>query len=288
MSVIEWDELSGGRDGDVESGKKQTIRRHTRVFRAKTDNNYDDDEIVKAYGECPRVGHAHPNDSGSWCRKVKASNDSFSHRHWLVTAIYSSEFEIAEDPQVDPADIDWDAQLFQRPYFVDNEGKAIVNSAGDYPDPPLEGDDAVWVVSVRKNFSAVPTWILTYKNAVNTSAFVLDGVTIAARQAKISGIRISTKQERNGVPYRAVAIVFHLKDDGDTWDKKWLDQGLNEKDPSDSTKRRKITDVNGAYVTSPAMLDGSGAKLSDPKPDTAVFNTDKLYPEKDFSVLPLT
>lgn len=288
MSVILWKEIHNGRDGDSESGKSRTVRRYSKLFRATTNNNYDDALVVKSYAECPRVGSRYPSDMGAWCRRVSAVNASFSKVVWTVTANYSSEFEIAENPLSDPADIDWDATSYQRPYFEDIDGKVILNTAGDYPDPPLEGDDARWVVNVRKNLPFVPTWVLTYKNSVNSAAFVLDGVPIAERQAKLSSIKISTTQERNDVRFRVVSFAFHIQDYGQTWDKRWLNQGMYCVDPDDDTLRSRCKDKNGAFLTSPALLDEDGYQITDPSPETAYINTHKIYKEKDFSALPIT
>jgi hypothetical protein len=287
MSVIDWTEIHNGRDSDFETSKKQSVRRYTRVFQATTDSNTDDGLVVKQYANCPRHGDVHNSDPGAWCRKVNARNESFSKRVWLVTAAYSSEYEVTANPLDDPADIDWDAVTFTRPYTQDKDGDAILNSAGCAPDPPLEDDDALWVVNVRKNLAAIPAWILSFKNTVNSSSFVLDGVPIAARQARLSGIKISNQQERNDISYRVVSMSFRLKDDGDTWDKVWLDQGMMELN-ADDTKLQKITDANGAYVTSPVPLDGSGHKLALPTPSTAVYNTDKILKEANHAVLPIT
>jgi hypothetical protein len=131
----------------------------------------------------------------------------------------------------------------------------------------------------------VPTWILTYKNAVNSGAFSLDNVTIAARQAKLSSIKISTWQERNDIRYRVVSFAIHLKDYGETWDKVWLNQGMWCLSSLDDLIER-CTDRNGAYIT--GMLDASGYQIDQPTPDNVVLNTTKIYQEKDFSALPLT
>lgn len=287
MSVTEWHEIHNGRDGDVETGKYRTVRRYTRMFRATTDSNADDAYTIRTYVSCPRIGDAHNNDPSAWCRKVTPRNESFSKKVWIVTCLYSSEFELSDNPLNDPAEIDWEATTFTRPYYFDKDGAWILTTAGGFPNPPLEGDDARWVVNVRKNLAAVPTWVLTYKNTVNSAIFTLDGVVIAARQAKLSSIKISAKQERNDSTYRVVSFAFHLADDGDTWDKKWLNQGVWAVDPLDAEQRVRCTDKDGAFLDS-GMLDADGLQIDDPSPENVVTNTDKIYKEKDFSSLPIT
>ena len=72
---------------------------------------------------------------------------------WTVTAEYSSEFTLAENPTNDPATITWGSEQFQRVVVVDKEGDAVVNSAGDPFDPPIMADDSRRVVTVTKNLN---------------------------------------------------------------------------------------------------------------------------------------
>lgn len=285
MAVVSFKEIHDGRDGESssEQGGKST-RTYTRVFRVKTNSNYDEAATVRAV--CPRIGYRYPYDIAAVCRRVRARNEGFSKIVWIVTCSYSTGNEIEENPTADPVEIEWSAETFQRPYFADTEGHLICNKAGDYFDPPVEGDDCRWTVTIKKNMLAVPTWLLTYRNSVNAAAFVLDGVAIAARCAKLSSIRVSAWQDRNDIKFRGVTLTMHLNEA--TWDKPIWNSGLYQKLFLRPEARRPCIDDKGQPVKIPVSLDNNGYQLSNPSPTNAVWLTFKIYKEKDFTVLPLT
>jgi hypothetical protein len=147
-------------------------------------------------------------------------------------------------------------------------------------------DDSRRVVTVQKNLTAVPTWILDYQDAVNNDAFSVDGVSIAIGQAKMQLVTVGPVQERNGTLFRQVNFQIQFQRDG--WAVDILDAGFREKDPADSTKRIAITLDDGTDPSTPVLLNGSGSKLDDPTPATAQFITFSAYKERAFSSLPLT
>ena len=281
MSVLTFDEIHNGRDGGDDESQGRLVRRYSRVFRAVTDNNSDDASVVLA--SAPSYGAVYPKDMRAYCRSRSARNESFSKRVWIVTCLYSTEREIQESPLDDPPSVEWGTEQFQRPFYKDTDGDAILNSAGDQYDPPVEGDDSRWTATLTRNVSAVPAWLLTYADAVNSSAFTLDGIAIGERQAKIQAIRLSPVQERNDIVYRVLTITFHFSSD---WRLEVLDAGFREK-VSDEMKRIK-NDGDSEWPTVPVCLNGSGAVLENPTPATAKYNTHTLYEEKSFATLPLT
>ncbi|KKM87078.1 hypothetical protein LCGC14_1272490, partial [marine sediment metagenome] len=102
MSVDTFNEIHRGRDGADEFSGQKTVTRYTRVFRATTTSNTDEAVAVKGHSSCPRIGSIYPEDIRAKCRRVRARNESFSKRVWLVTANYSTEFEAEENPLDDP------------------------------------------------------------------------------------------------------------------------------------------------------------------------------------------
>lgn len=281
MSVISVREIWSGRDGD-DDGK---IRRYSRHFRVVTNDQYDTAAVVIGSVGIQR-GDVFPDDFGAWCQTANARNESFSPKIWLVTFNYSSEREIQPNPLNDPAKITWSGEPFQRPLIVDRNGDGVVNSAGDPFDPPIMRDDNRPVAHVTKNVASVPVWVLNYRDVVNSDAFTLDGLAVAAGKAKIKWINVGDWQERNNIRYRTLTFDVHLNKDG--WNFQPLDMGYREIDPGDATKRITIKDNEGKQVTQPYLLDGSGAQLSDPSPTTAVFLDFEGYEELPFSVLPMS
>ncbi len=288
MAITSFKEIHTGRDGEIEVSKTQSVRRYIRVFRVATDNNYTEAAEILSSGSCPQVGNFYPDDTGAWCRRVQARNESYSKRVWIVTANYSSEFEIEDNPLADPAEIEWTTEQYQKMYERDKDNALICNSAGDPFKPAIEGDDARWAVTVRKNVQAVPTTILEYRNAVNSNAFTISGVSVAARCAKLSGIRVGPTQERNNVAFVVFSYTMHLN--GDTWDKVTLDAGFRMK-IAGTNIRMNIIGHDGQRVSSPVTLDGAGSPVwltEDPVPGTEHYITSKIYPEQDFSILPMS
>jgi hypothetical protein len=283
MSVTSFKEIHRGRAASFtlsDSGEAKDI--YVRVFLALTDSQYDDGETVKSHIDCPKRADVFPNNVYAYCKNIDARNLDESKKAWHVTCRYDTGRQWTDNPLNDPADISWDAEQFQRPAYKDKDGDAILNSANDYYDPLPRRDDSRWAVTVRKNLAAVPSWILNYQDAINSSSFWLDGLFVLTRKAKMQKVGVSSWQHRDGIPFRIVTMLIHVAKDG--FSLEILDQGFHYLDGSD---KKHILDDEGVEVTTPALLDGSGAVLSSPSPSTAVFNTHNVYDELDFRALPL-
>jgi len=291
VTVTLFDEIHSGRQGSSEGLAKTTSSRSWRVV---TNNRYDDDVFVIRYGLSsnllPQLYSPHPSWRALTARKVTASNQADSPHHFLVTVEYSSapldkedkDKEDNPDPTTRPAVIKWNTVLYREAVEKDVDGDAILNSAGDYFDPPIERDRSNWTCVVRKNLANPPTWLLDYNNCpINSSSFVVDGVNVQQRKARLSMIDIGEKQVENDVNFRTVTITLEFKKEG--WQASILDQGLKE---VDGGVLKPIT-VDGKSITSPMLLSG-GVHIDAPSPDNAEFLDYDIYDEKDFSVLPLT
>jgi len=281
MTIVYKGEIPAGRQAKNSLG----IRTYQRQFRLVTDDPDDGPYAIGSNASLPNIGSLHPEDSSAWCRELTVENDA-PYAGWIVTANYSSERELSETPTSDPAFVTWDSEQFQKPVIQDKDGDAVVNSAGDFFDPPAMMDDSRRVVTVQKNLTAVPTWILDYQDAVNSDSFSVDGVTIAIGTAKMQRVSVGAEDIRNGIAFRQVTFTMHLQRDG--WDMQILDAGFRRIDPGDSTKRIAISLDDGTEPTTPALLDGSGGLLSNPTPANAVFKTFSVYKTRAFSSLPLS
>jgi hypothetical protein len=230
----------------------------------------------------------HPVLVGHLCRSIKVTQDNGAPRQWTIEAEYSSkptkEDESEENPLNRPARIRWRTSNYQKAIWQDINSKAILNSAGDYFDPPVEVDRAYWTVSVSKNVADVPVWILDYENGVNNAAITIGGVVIGQHEAKLSDIEISELKIEGD--YQYFEFSYTLERRREKWIPfKVLDQGLRFKSGSD---RKHIMDQSTPPrpVSSPRLLDGSGAVLSNPTPDNAVYRDFTVYYARNFSVLP--
>lgn len=280
MAVTYVGELSEGRRATNSRG----VRTYTRVFRLTTSSQTDNAYTVGSNGSLPVIGNTFPSDGNAYCTDLDVQCVR-GWRIWDVTATYSTERQLNTTPTSDPVFVQWDTEQFQKPATQDKDGDAVVNSAGDPFLPPEQMDDSRRVVTITKNLSSVPAWILTYQDAVNSDTFTIDGISIAIGEAKMQRVSVGPAEIRNGTAFRAVTFVIALRRDG--WAYKILDQGYNEKDPADSTKRKLIT-VRGQLPTSPVLLDGNGNQLANPATANAVYLTYNVYKTQAFSSLPLT
>lgn len=311
---LTWSAINDGRGGEEtfqENGT--TIMTRSKQWRVSTGVSTTDDVTIMADAGAPKIGSAHPNHANCKCIRRSCRPESPGQKlHWIFTAEYSTRWpNLAENPLNDPAVTEWTTETFQRPIWKTIAGEAIVNSAGDPYDPPPEKDDSRWVSVTKKNIAnAVPDWIFSYQDAVNSDAFTIDGESIAAGRAKISAIHLGDTQERNSIQYRTVTVTIHYRgenealgsgsgsygsgsggDEIDPWDLDILDAGLREWVPSASSglyteSLRKIrSGADGLPVTAPVPLDGEGHKLEDPTPDTEVFLQFKVYRDKSFAAI---
>jgi len=271
-----WDGREGG--GDL-SGSIT----HTQLYRVRTDNKFDDQVTVLQAAALPFLGQPYPNDPSSYCNSLRARNEGASPYFWTVTATYSNEREASDSPLDDPIEYQWATEQFQEVADTDRNGQGIVNSAGDPFDPPIMRDNSRRTVTITSNEAFVPTWILSYQDAVNSDAINVDGLSVAAGQAKCQQVSVSPIRQRNDVTFRIVTLTIHLNNDG--WGFKILDQGFRERD--DDNKLQQITnEADGSEPTAPVLLDGSGKAQTDPTVASAVFLDYDIYPSLSFAALP--
>jgi len=279
MAIIGFVEINDGRDGGTSVSGGRTVRRYTRVFRATTNSPTDNAATIKSYAGAPKIGMVYPWDWAAWCQGIQVVAP---HKTvWILTASYSSQREISEDPTADPPQFHWSTQQFQQVYHMDRNGKAIVNSAGDPYDPPIEGDDSRISVTMSRNLAAVPAWIFAYKDAVNSAQFTIDGLGVAAEKAKIQRIDVAPVQTRNDIPFRPFSLTMTF---AHTFDARPLDQGFRFKD---GAERKAITNDDGSEPIAPVPLDGNGGVLDNPNLNNCVLNTHEIYNRLDFNNLPL-
>lgn len=129
---------------------------------------------------------------------VKAwdDQDSVVGTIWQVQVDYSDRTDF-QNPLSVPAEITWDFADATQTYFLDNSPtpKPVVNSAGQPFEQLLERETGTVVVTYKKNVAAFsPATAITYcgdgtnGKAVNNDAFTIDGYTVAANRAIISGM----------------------------------------------------------------------------------------------------
>lgn len=285
MAIVSVDHVWSGEtwDDDVTGP-----RGYQALYRVVSDDPLESPQSVRTAAGLPVLGDAFPTDVSAFVRRRKARRLDSTRLVWEVDIEY--EFGLEALPENDPAIIRWTSSLERVPAIKDINGEAIVNSAGDYFDPPPEKDLPIWTISIQFNASSIPTAIISYAGSVNDGAITIDGMSVAAEQAKIVGLDIGERQERNDIEFRTITLSIAVADDGDSslnWDLSLLDQGFRIKDGTD-LKDILIEDEDGNKnrPSCPVLLDGNGAKLTDPSPSTAVFMDYEVTQKLDFTVFP--
>lgn len=265
----------------------------TRSWLITVDSRYENQRTIanQTVGvTLPIQFESHPSNIFATCRSL--SIDHMQGLVWKAKASYStepltqSERERAEEPN--PIErrvkISWSATNYDKVIVKDKDDKAVVNSAGDYYDPPPAVPWERLTFSFRKNYSTPSPWISSYCNSVNDSPITILGIAIPEGMARFTQPSGSEEREENGQIYHET--TWNIEADIKTWQLELLDEGLRYLDPFDSSKRINAVDDDGNEVASPILLDGSGAKLDNPDLNNAVFNQHDIYDEKDYTQLP--
>lgn len=193
----------------------------------------------------------HEADPGSFCRSLIPKVFSADGANWKVSIEYGPwDPRIEENPLDKKLELEWDWVQFEKIADVDRDGKAVVNSAGDYFDPPIVMDDSRPILRIVRN---EPDFSMAYASDYRDS--INDGPWYGYPAYTVKCTSITAKLEYSmNIPgdnkwYWTLTYVFHLNPDG--WDKEVLDQGLRSSGGEPIIK-------GGVPATSPVLLDGAG------------------------------
>lgn len=260
---------------------------YTQTYRVYSNTPLESPVNVRA--ALPDIGTSYPGDFKATVKSRSADRPDTSRLVWDCTVNYEFDPEEPDDPEENPLDepikFRWTSELYTKPVIKDRDDKAIVNSAGDYFDPPPEAEESRWSVNVQANVAQVPLAVLTYPGRVNEFSFSVDGVDVDAEAARIIALDISEQKEKNDINYRTLTYTLEFREEG--WDLEMLDQGFRIKDAGE-LKDILVEDEDGnkARPSAPVLLDGAGSQLTDPDPDNAEFLTFPVYKLLDYSELP--
>ena len=158
----------------------------------------------------PAVGDGLPGDTTRTVTNVSAKPRDDTGLLFDVEVEYETPelgtFE--EDPLTVPVDYDWDFGVGQKTYFKDEttpDPKYVTNSFGDPFDKLLQRDVGEIQVTITDNIDA-SAWdpvlaaeYLSPATATNAAPMTIDGISISAGQARITGITCSGIKTSNGV-----------------------------------------------------------------------------------------
>jgi hypothetical protein len=268
-------------------------RTYTRSYTVTTDGPYDGAlsimsslpyQIGAYYVVINNVGTVLEHDFGSFVNEITARCNAEDGCSWECTVKYApyNPSNFPKNPLQWPPKITGGTTKFERPCDQDVNGDAILNSAGDYFDPPLSIDDSRIAIKIQVSVARFdPSIIDTYKDAISADTFFgRDPGTW-----KVAGISFDLEYNMDcGTPdgfYYVVTWEFEYRSEG--WETQILDQGLKILDGSDNLV--VATDANGKDLTSPVLLDGDGGKLA--SGDDPVFLTFEVYNKVPFQPLGL-
>lgn len=273
MSVKAVYALKRDRSGSIEYDKSQ--RDYLQSFMVITDDPADGPQVARTAID-PNGGPVIPQpgvfyvagndvDLGCYVKRVRAEQEGDSGLIWKVTVDAESFNPDIPKPEPDPTqrppEVSWDFGQFQRVAEKDVvTGKAIVNSAGQAFDPPIQVDDSRPLYTCERNEASFdPNVAFAYKDAINSDALTLGGLAVAPGQAKMQNISAHREFDNNQF-YWAVTYQIAVKDDG--WTEQVLDQGRYKL--GQNNKLTPCVDDQGNEVTDPVLLNGSGGQLDLP------------------------
>jgi hypothetical protein len=282
-NVLSVQELRGRSGGDDDQGSQTAERR----FLVKCDSAFIDYLTILADARIPQRFSVYVNpvtgviNLAMVCRRRNARQNERKPEWWEVICEYSTQTAnpgeggetqiIGTTPKVS-----YQTWSFTEAFTKDRAGNAVVNSATDPFDPPPER-------ARKENQFTVTAWFAQYNslfyrsfiNAINEHAWL--GGRFAAKTLRVEDISAEPQFQFNTEFYE---VVFILQEKSDTWTRKILDQGYRKKV---SNQLINITDKHGRDVTSPVLLNGSGAPAT--LPSTGVFLSFEEFAEKDFGDL---
>ncbi len=308
--MTECYEVGTNRSAEVKySGGEENVRRH---FVVHTNDPQDDYTVIMAAGQLPQKGEKHPRSARCIADVFAFEPKANSPMRWDVTIQYTtlSPGQLPQNKEIQPtlrgAKLSFGSVKFRRPLLkaykkvngqFTSQKVAVVNSAGVPFNPPLEVDDSRMVITVEKNFRAVPPFIIQYADAVNSDTVLIGGLVFPPGSIKAEPPSVSPLQFENNELFVTLSMIFHHNREG--WDLDVLDRGYSEKLPVNlipnlgkaigfslhAVQLRPIVDFGGLPITEPALLDGNGRQTKDDAAEA--YLTHRPYARLPFGQLPL-
>lgn len=288
MAVVACNEVTG-REG---ARDKNANKRYTRVFQVLTDAPTDGAKQVIEHPGLPGYGDIwelvtyggdvlDQDQEAFLVEKRPAQTDPDNLLNWTVYCEYVGR----GDPTLEPPEIDWDTQKWQKTTQEDVYGVFVANSAGDPYQDGLTADRSRFTVTIRQN---VLTWdpvdAANYLDTLNEQMFLATAHPPGFLPAlcKLSSLGASA------VWYESNAAVHYWRRTAKVevslygWRTRKLDEGFNEVVLGE---RVPIILPGGGKPASPVPLDGAGARIA--PAGTPTYREFDGYPLADWTPLNL-
>lgn len=218
---------------------------------------------------------------------VRLKNPVVSHYVWLITVSYQP-LQPGEQPSQNnptptarPVIWNWEREVYMEQLEEDVDGDALINSAGQPFDEPIEQEATRSVLVATVNVATlteVIDYATTFSNAVNDATWM----DLAARQVLCREVTSTPLLTEGANTYYSVTFRFALQPDGETWDRQFLQRGFKYIDAGEIINAK---DKDGNLVSEPILLTAAGGKLA--IGGTPVFTDPiKTRREADYGDLP--
>lgn len=265
-------------------------RSYTVTHLVRTDDADDGPNTVMAAAASIGSYYNYGNDADfrAYCVSKSAeqvsSDDGSELKTWIVTCEFKT---LSRDDQKKlvtplnrPYEISYGYEHFSEVVEKDINGGAILNTAGEYFDPPIERDASRPVLTITRNESSFPVSLaFAYADAINSDWF--QGASPGTVKVfNIGGQRVIEEFNDSEIMFWKMTYEFHYNPNG--WKKKILSQGRSQIVDGDLTPITYPSTSN--QVTDPVCLDFDGAAI-DPAslPDAAVFVEFDVYNSLPFA-----
>lgn len=245
----------------------------TRSFIVIMDDKNDGAAVAKTASDpepggdsIPSLGALHDDNTAIKVDKVDAQPTASRLIFEVLVFYVSSLYTPAPDPTDDPWDIDWGGKKVKEivthtklTTSTDGNnlgvgtGEPIMNTAGDWFDPPLQEDQDLLLCVLSKNMNSYD--VVSYKafvNKINDASVTIADYVAAKWSAKVVSITGDKRFDRDSEYWR---VVFHVLFKEELWIRKVKNVGLQWKDGSG--KKNHIV-VNGTRVEEPHPLNADG------------------------------
>jgi hypothetical protein len=208
---------------------------------------------------------------------------------WIVTLSYGWYNPLQagggkeQNPLDMPIEVSWALRDHETVLDTDQNGDAVLNTAGDPYDPPIVIDDPRLVMTVVRNEMMFNVgWVLAYRNAVNSDPFA----GFPPLTCKVLNISSRSQWHQDIGWYYQTTYEFEFLTASIDYDtntgfrKRIISQGFRAISSVTGTPYH-IT-LKGTPISSPMLIDSNGYLLG--HDDTPYWQTFQAYPELPFNI----